>query len=524
MGDGANHETFLTREFVTRKRKRKSDGFISEEVDEVFQITYGLDGRKENLWSSTPAEKSVSTSPPPAPKKRKIMSAGRPTQFHAVPVEERAEDSHGQTLPWGLEWHDDHPNARHQKRHVEEKGPFGKSLRRRGSSRGTRTATPSKKENPTLDGFESALKFDILSKAAVEAQGSANIPTRPQHEGSTSLHLMSSMKEPTEVMLYGFSPPTQWAAILYYENASRGKICEDYPRDPPVDYRRIPNSFNAAASVRTQSLTRKEAALARHYAGGNCWIKVTFDSAEAADRAIHFSPHCIKGYWVYASRYKGVKPTVDEPITEREEARDQGSLGAKKRPQQGSQTLGPSFTQNKNMRFRPTPIFPQSQQKSPEQPQPQPQSQPQPQPQTLTTPQSSSTATSATATAPIYPDLSGNLSAPSPPSQQQQPSSSSASSSDLVPQPTPRTFTHFPTVQRTAIHPAHEAFLPHPSWMDATLRRLAAAGWIPGDVIGEGIPVLDNGEMDWAHASFYWKVFHWIDIVFGTDFCGLKYE
>lgn len=31
---------------------------------------------------------------------------GRPTQFHAVPVEERAIDSQGKTLPWALEWHE----------------------------------------------------------------------------------------------------------------------------------------------------------------------------------------------------------------------------------------------------------------------------------------------------------------------------------------------------------------------------------------------------------------------------------
>lgn len=31
---------------------------------------------------------------------------GRPTQVHAVPPEERAVDSQGNELPWGLEWHE----------------------------------------------------------------------------------------------------------------------------------------------------------------------------------------------------------------------------------------------------------------------------------------------------------------------------------------------------------------------------------------------------------------------------------
>ena len=31
---------------------------------------------------------------------------GRPTQFHAVPADERAVDSGGKQLPWALEWHE----------------------------------------------------------------------------------------------------------------------------------------------------------------------------------------------------------------------------------------------------------------------------------------------------------------------------------------------------------------------------------------------------------------------------------
>ena len=41
-------------------------------------------------------------------KRQRIMpdpDGGRPTQIHAVPLEERAVDSQGRVLPWGLEWH-----------------------------------------------------------------------------------------------------------------------------------------------------------------------------------------------------------------------------------------------------------------------------------------------------------------------------------------------------------------------------------------------------------------------------------
>ena len=43
---------------------------------------------------------------PSAPKKAKMAfeGQGRPTQFHGVPLEERAIDSKGNRLPWALQW------------------------------------------------------------------------------------------------------------------------------------------------------------------------------------------------------------------------------------------------------------------------------------------------------------------------------------------------------------------------------------------------------------------------------------
>lgn len=44
-----------------------------------------------------------------ASKRQKSVSdpdEGRPTQVHAVPLHERAVDSQGRVLPWGLEWHE----------------------------------------------------------------------------------------------------------------------------------------------------------------------------------------------------------------------------------------------------------------------------------------------------------------------------------------------------------------------------------------------------------------------------------
>lgn len=374
-------------------------------------------------------------------------------------------------------------------------------MRRRGSSRAT---TPAKKENPTLDGFETALKYD-LQRAAAEAQEKSNI-SKPHNESVTAVS--SSVKVPTQVSLYGFAPGTHWAAIDFYERASLGSICEDYDRDPPIERRRIPNAFAAAQMVRSRALTKQEAVLARQYHGGNSWIKVTFDSAEAADRAISFSPHQIQGHWIYAELFHGTEPNhPDEPIPLQKEDLRRGPYGSPAPAPRASRSLGPSFAQNNNSQTRFNATLPRSftstskvEEKSQE--------------GRDVTSQSSSTATSATATAPEYPDLRNRL--------PQRPNTNQPGETVRTPQRDPRFFTHFPDVPRTVLRPAHEALLPQPTWLEAWFQRLAANGWLPGDMIGNGPPFLDNGEFDWATASLYWKVFYWFDSHTWTDFCGTK--
>ena len=389
----------------------------------------------------------------------------------------------------------DHPNARHQKRHHEESGPFGKRVKRKGS----RSITPAKKENPTLDGFEKALKYD-QERAAAEAQEKSN-SSKSHNEIITSVS--SSIKVPTEVALYGFAPGTHWAAINFYERASIGYICEDYDRDPPIERRRIPNAFAAAQMVRSRALTKQEAVLARQYHGGNCWIKVTFDSAESADRAINCSPHQIQGHWVYAELFRGVQPNhPDEPIPLQKEDLGRGPYGSAAPASRVSRSLGPSFTKNNKLQTRPNPNLSSSLtgldmvQVDSQEPRD-------------GTPRSSSTATSATATAPGQNDLRNRI----------------VNQPVQTPTPHPRDpryFTHFPDVPRTVLRPAHEAFLPQPTWLESCFQRLYAMGLLPGDMIGNGPPFLDNGEFDWASASLYWKVFYWLDSHLWTNFCGAK--
>lgn len=437
-----------------------------------------------------------------------IQGTGRPTQFHGVAVEDRAPDGKGGKLPYALEFPAGHPNAlRAQKRLVEEKGSFGKSTRRKTLSR-TRSATPAKKEiNPTLDGFVSALNYD--SQRAIESQQLANDSTRAHNDGNVaSHHRPSHDKEPTQIIVFGFSPNTQWAAIDTYEKASHGMICEDYARRPPGQLRRYPNNLSSP-SVHPRRLTDAEREMARHYAGGESWVRLTCDSAEAADRAVEMSPQQIYGHWAHAELYNGTRPEIDEPIPVGEEDQQGGFVGNLKPRHRSSQTLGTVFSQHAANQRQPMSTLPKSSGMSFT-------TQANNQRPNDTISSSSSTASSATAT---VPDSSNR----DPPQAEENRSptiqiltNASAAESNSA---TMRYFTDRP---RTVLRPASEAFLPQPTWNDRQIRWLRSWGVIPGDFIGSGPLLTENGEFDWSMSSWYWRFCNWLDTHLNTNFCNLK--
>ena len=67
-------------------------------------------------------------------------------QVHAVPESERYIDANGKRLPWAYERADGADIT--GRREPVEKGPFGRSMRRRGTSRSrSKTAEPRKEED-----------------------------------------------------------------------------------------------------------------------------------------------------------------------------------------------------------------------------------------------------------------------------------------------------------------------------------------------------------------------------------------
>ncbi|MCJ1436625.1 hypothetical protein MMC27_006005 [Xylographa pallens] len=432
---------------------------------------------------------------------------GRPTQFHGVPLEERAVDAQGNRLPWALEWADDHPNARPQKRQQEEKGSFGKSTRRKGSLRATRTQTPAKKENPTLDGFEAALRFDAQNDLQSQPVLGGQIPTDPILSSGPSV-----VKEPTQVMIYGYSPDNQWAAIQYYESVSGGMICEDYEREAPDGRRKYHTGLGYCGYTLPRTLTKAERTLAMQYKGGLCWIKVTLDSVEAANRVIYCSPHLIQGHWVYAKLFTDEKYEPDEPILMMDDERQDGQLSGPKPSTRLFQSLSASFSTSMKPRSAGPTNFsvtlPRSYKTNTNEAEDSQQINEGVSP-------SSSTASSATALS-----LDQFHARPTTLSRSgiQGPTDNTLTSTKRP----PRTFTHFPDTTRTILKPVTEAFLPQPSWSERAFRRLTRSGWVPGDIIGIAVPRLENGDFDWSAASFYWKICYWVDARFGMDLCGMK--
>ncbi|KAI5250200.1 hypothetical protein E4T43_00106 [Aureobasidium subglaciale] len=384
-------------------------------------------------------------------------------QVHAVPESERALDASGKRLPWGYEFADAEIGRR---REPEEKGPFGRSVRRRGFSR-SKTATPARKEDvvrqenmQTEDFIFAKYKDELKAKDPVQ-------PTQKPTDAAAAQAASdaASAKEATEVILYGFGPDSQWAAIEYYERISGGSVYEDYDRHPP--HQRYDHSLTySRAKLAQRSLSQAALRKRNAYRGGDHWIKVTFDSPEAADLATHCSPHPIHGFLVYAELFRGSGPPNDAPIPY---------------SNAGAQIDGPSLPPTFSTR------------------------------DTLTPTESSNTLSSATMTA--QPTSSTNLT---------QASNTTALASSTPAQKRPM---RIPGATRAVLKPADLAFAEPSKTVSSSL-----ASWpiinlfvgTKGDVIGSAVPRTDDGNFDWKNASLYWLIFAWLDYWLGTDMCGLR--
>ncbi len=396
---------------------------------------------------------------------------------------------------------DGNPAVSRVRRVVPETGSFGKSTRRSRSRTGTPAA---KREDPTLAAADAIFSSFLAQKASEQSESpqrkaslsasisqpniSSNAPLAQidGNAGPSRFSKKETHKEPTEVILRGFDSTQQYAVIREYERLA-GRICEDYPRDAPIEQRRFKADLRDQASLRRKPMTAEEKAKAMKFAGGEHWIKVTFESAEAAEIAVESSPQNIMGHLVYAELYRGVPPTADEAVPI--------STGGKTRTQGGSrfqaQSLGPSSGLDVRLSKRPSSTLPRS----------------------FTTPDMREVGRGGSSLSPP----GSNTSSQTMDTGTVASTVSSGTMTSLRPTDQAEDLTYcrkIPTAKRMKLLPAEEALLPQQSFTKRFMSSIPIIGWFTSDSIGGVIPRTDNGELDWVLATWYWKLMWFI------DFCG----
>ncbi|KAK4242001.1 hypothetical protein C8A03DRAFT_29742 [Achaetomium macrosporum] len=410
-----------------------------------------------------------------------------PYILHNVPDEELYVGDDGIQRPYAVVFPQQDGSLRSRKM-THETGSFGKSTRRTRS----KTATPAKREDPTIAAADKVFSSWIASQNQTQNTAQTIAPAtqrRPNLIPSTSSQNLSQAQEevaaasqtrfnkqqaPTEVILRGYrSSQQQYAALNHYEQLA-GRICEDYPREPPIENRRYKSDLRDPAFTRRRHLTPEERAKVNRADSGEHWVKVTFESAEAADAAIFASPQKILGHLVYAEPYHGIPPSRDEAIPDpstmasglhrtsslRRHSRTQSTVGMQ---HPGSLDLSPPHSQISSTLTADTMAM------------------------------DSTTTSSGTVTA-----GDGNGA-------------------------TPATQEHhddefckvIPTVRKAKLLPMEQALLPAPSFSQRIMNHIPFLRWFSGAMIGSEVPRTETGEFDWNKASLYWKLMWWLDFLLG---------
>lgn len=400
-----------------------------------------------------------------------------------------------------------HPTASRLRKAPQETGSFGKSTRRSRS----KTGTPAKREDPTivaadaiftnyLAGFASKAPEAPQRKASSSSQtnllSQSTLAALPSIDGNAGPATRYVYKEPTEVILRGFKTNQQYAALKQYETIA-GMICEDYARDPPLEQRRYKSDLRDPATLRRRALTIEEKSKALRFAGGEHWIKVTFESAEAAETAIYSSPQTILGHLVYAEAYRGVPPQTDRAEPAEGHQLTQQRQSPRKTARFGTtQSLGTAsgFTQRPEQ-HRPSNTLPRSHAT----------------PALKHVDRNDTTSLSPPGSFVSTETLDTHTL-----------SSATADSGTVIPDTPPKAATQdsafckrIPTARRLKLKPAEEALLPQTTFLQRTTSKIPGASLWSGEIIGSQVPrTEDTGEFDYPHASCWWKVMYWLDRAF----------
>ncbi|KEZ39276.1 hypothetical protein SAPIO_CDS9950 [Scedosporium apiospermum] len=410
-----------------------------------------------------------------------------PLILHNVPDEELYIGDDGIQRPYAMVFpqQEGHAGSTRSRRAVAETGSFGKSTRRARS----RTGTPAKRDNPTLTAADKVFSEWISTQAAPPANASATAASRKassmMNEEAPSAQHRLVKKEPTEVILRGYkNSDQQYAAINHYEQLA-GRICEDYPRQPPLDHTRYKSELRDPAFIRQKPLTPEERAKVNKADGGEHWVKVTFESADAAETAIYASPQSILGHIVHVEPYHGHPPNRDEAIPDIESLNDHPR--SRSVPNLARQDSGRGRHDKRAASVFATDHFdpfaiPTNGTSSPDS-------------RISSHTLDSNTLSSATVT-------DAHLSHRGHTTATQEGPADSVFCRKI------------PTARRATLLPAEQALLPQQSFTQRIINAIPFLKWFSGSMIGNEVPRTELGDFDWNRASLYWKFIWWLDATF----------
>lgn len=367
----------------------------------------------------------------------------------------------------------------------------------------SRTGTPAKKEDATVRNADEIFGRWKATHASPDKNNNASqSPTEGDNseEAPAASQAQTLRREPTEVILRGYRAPNQqYAAIDRYEKIA-GRICEDYSREPPQQARRYKLDLKNAMLASRQALTPEERAKVNRGDGGDHWVKVTFESAQAAEAAFFSSPQNVQGHLVYAEPYRGIPPARDEPIPDAVNSAD-GIFSAalarsnsnlrQRRGVEGEDNDDPFTSGSSRLNANISP--PHSQTST----------------RTISTGTVNETASTDTLTHPITPGRT-----PGTPAQWPQTPKTPGAGGDAGDEWT----TGKVRARKMRLQNADLALLPQMSLAQRVTSAVPFLKWFTGSMIGSEVPRTDAGEFDWDRASLYWKVIWWMDKTFGL--CG----
>lgn len=287
-------------------------------------------------------------------------------------------------------------------------------------------------------------------------------------------------------------------------------ICEDYPRSDPNSSSQYAQLLSGGDVVIRANLSADANRKSKRYAGGFHWIKITFDSAQAADRACFYSPQEVDGHLVFCELYHGHGPSEDSAIPA--DSNDGFPL-RNRAPRTLTSTQSTSFLSSKDQDRLTLPrSFAMNNLSSVmDAPEPEENSSFESSTATFTTGTATGTTVTATGVSSSF-DRSSSLHQRNVPT------------TPVEAKPESEYMTHIPTVRRTKLRPLAEALPPQPTVTERVLRSIPILSWFTGDIVGDGPQFREDGAFDYDKSNSYWRFWYMVDKVLGTDICGLKEE